>query len=138
MPGARLERTGGSVTSVRFNIPGEPAPKGSKNLGRNGQLYEQSKSLPDFQRRARIALAGAAELVPPYRLHVAFVCQRPKASKFNWPVRGDADKFVRALGDELQRAGVITDDKHIISIQADKIYGSEAKTRGYVETIKGY
>ena len=136
MPGRKTGRTGESVTLVRFSIPGEPAPKGSKSVSRSGHLYEQSRFLPAWQKAAAGALSG--ELAPPYRVRVTFVCERPKSSKFNWPVRGDLDKYLRALGDALQSSGVISDDKHVLRWDAVKLYGTSPRAYGYVESIKGY
>ena len=138
MPAQGIERTGRSVTLVRFSIPGEPVPKGSKSVSRSGHMYEQSKYLQPWQKRAAIALEGVSQLSPPYRVHVVFVCERPKTSKWNWPVRGDLDKYERALGDVLQSAGVVADDKHILAWDAVKLYGTTPRSYGYVETIEGY
>lgn len=121
---------------VRFSIPGEPAPKGSKSVSRSGHMYEVSRHLPAWQKKAAECLSGQVD--PPYRVQVVFVCERPKSSKFNWPVRGDLDKYQRALGDSLQSSGVITDDKHILAWDAVKLYGSTPRAYGYVETIEGY
>ena len=107
-------------------------------MSRSGHMYEQSRYLPGWNKAAIKALAGSLSLDPPYRVHAAFVCERPKTSKWNWPVRGDLDKYQRALGDALQAAGVIADDKHIIQWEPVKLYGAVPRTYGYVETIKGY
>lgn len=138
MPARRPEPIGRSVTIVRFDIPGEPAPKGSKSVSRSGHMYEQSRYLPGWNKAAIKALAGSLSLDGPYRVRAVFMCERPKSSKFNWPVRGDLDKYQRALGDALQSAAVITDDKHILSWDAVKLYGAVPRTYGYVESIKGY
>lgn len=128
---------------ARFDIPGEPAPKGSKSVSRSGHMYEQSRYLQPWQKRAAEALRGLPSLDPPYRVQVVFVCERPKSSKWNWPVRADTDKYIRALGDSLQAArdgepGVIVDDKHILAWDAVKLYGTTPRAYGYVETIEGY
>lgn len=145
MQGAGIARTGGSATSapadrqsVRFSIPGEPAPKGSKNVSRSGHVYEQSKRLIEWRKTASEVLAGHPQLAPPYRVTVTFVCQRPKQPSYNWPARGDLDKFQRAVGDVLESTGVLVNDAHIIDWRAVKIYGREPRTYGVVETIEGY
>ena len=138
MPEVKHERTGRSAISVRFSIPGEPAPKGSKSVSRSGHMYEQSRYLPGWNKAAIKALADSVSLEPPYRVKATFVCERPKTSKWNWPVRGDLDKYQRALGDALQAAGVIADDKHIIQWEPVKLYGTVPRTYGCVETVEGY
>lgn len=122
---------------VDFEIPGRPAPKGSRATGRrkDGSVftYEQNKRVGPWMRMAEEILTGQAELKPPYHLHVSFIYERPKKGKYDYPAQGDLDKCVRSLCDSLEASGVIENDKFVLRIDAEKFYGPKEMTRGYVE-----
>ena len=122
---------------VEFEIPGRPAPKGSRAVGfrKDGSVYtrEQNKRVGPWMKMAEQILAGQRKLDPPYHLHVVFVYEKPKKPKYEFPPQGDLDKLVRAVGDSLQAAEIISDDKFILRIDAEKFYGPKEMTRGYVE-----
>jgi Holliday junction resolvase RusA-like endonuclease len=122
---------------VEFEIPGRPAPKGSRATGRrkDGSVftYEQNKRVGPWMKLAQELLAGNPELSPPYHLHVVFVYERPKKSKYDYPAQGDLDKCVRSLCDALEASGIVQNDKFVLRIDAEKFFGPKEMTRGYVE-----
>lgn len=126
---------------VEFQIPGRPAPKGSRAVGfrKDGSVYtrEQNKRVGPWMRAAEEALSGNLELEPPYRVHIAFVFERPKNPKYDFPPQADLDKLCRALLDAAQKSNppLIVDDKFVLHLEAEKFYGPKELTRGWVEEI---
>ena len=124
---------------VDFEIPGRPAPKGSRATGRrkDGRVfsYEQNKRVAPWMAMATDILTGEPELQPPYKLHAVFVYERPKKPKYEFPPSGDLDKILRSLCDALTKSQVIADDRFIIEIEAKKFYGPKETTRGWVEEL---
>lgn len=124
---------------VDFEIPGRPAPKGSRASGRrkDGSVfsYEQNKRVGPWMRMAEDLLTGEQNLEPPYLVHVMFVYERPKKPKYEFPASGDIDKTCRALLDALVKAGVLLDDRFVLKLEASKCYGPKEMTRGWVEEL---
>lgn len=126
---------------VEFEILGRPAPKGSRAIGfrKDGTAYtrEQSKRVGPWMRIAEEALSGHPTLTPPYRVHLAFVFERPKKPKYDFPPQADLDKLCRAFCDAAQKSNppLIEDDKFVLHIEAEKFYGPKELTRGWVEEI---
>lgn len=128
----------------RFDIPGKAAPKGSRVSGvtKTGVRYNR-----EANPRVQLWMSHAKDVLReqaaeqrhvtftkdmPLTLRVAFVVERPKKATYEYPPQGDTDKFVRAVGDALQAAGVVEDDAQIVRIEAEKLYGSVSCTRGYL------
>lgn len=125
-----------SHTPINFLVEGRPAPQGSKNAyvrGGRAVMVEASKFLPAW----RLAVTGAARqslmasesLTPfsvPVRLVVRFFIERPKTTKYeHYPAgKPDLDHYVRAVGDALTQAGVLSDDSLICEIVAKKLWAS--------------
>ena len=128
----------------KFDIPATAVPKGSRRSGtrKDGSRYsyESNPAVPVFMRLAKLALVKQAaeqrhttyEKAVPLVLRVAFVVERPKNPSYDYPPQGDTDKRARAICDVLQAAGVIADDTQIVRLEAEKMYGAEARTYGYV------
>lgn len=111
-----------------FWVDGVPAAKGSRTQKRmpdgRVQSWEQNKGVEPWMRAVVAAIGHYATihgaLPHPYRIEIDFYMPRPASSKYAWPVKGDIDKLERATLDGLQKAGVITDDKHVIDLHSRK------------------
>ena len=113
---------------ISFWVPGDPAAKGSRTQKHtpSGKVmsWEQNKGVPRWMKAVEAETAlwptvnGTME--PPYRVQLDFKVVRPKKPTFDWPVKGDLDKFVRATLDAMQKSGLISDDKHVVDLSASK------------------
>ena len=128
--------------SVEFVAHGLAGPKGSRNVSKNGKTYEQSRIATQWTqdvalqtRSAMIRYQLPKALAPPYSVGIAFVFPYPKSPTWEWPTKGDLDKLVRATLDGLQQGGLVTEDKHVISLFAQKRWGDDARATIRVETI---
>ena len=131
-----------------FDIPGRPAPKGSRVSGvtKSGVRFnrESNPRVGEWMKLAvehldREALLQRWHTVPkdiPLVLSVVFTIEQPKNPRYTFPPSGDTDKFVRALGDALQhrtaQLPILTDDAQIVRVEAEKRYGASSSTRGTV------
>lgn len=141
-----------------FEIPGRPAPKGSRVSGvtRSGVRFnrESNPRVGGWMKLAvehldREALLQRWETVPkevPLVLRVVFTFERPRKATYSYPPAGDLDKYVRAASDALvggsgARGGnsryaaqlpIISDDSQLVEIHAEKRYGASSSTRGTV------
>jgi Holliday junction resolvase RusA-like endonuclease len=132
------------VKYLRLEIPGRPAPKGSRTFGRrkDGSIYNRESSS-----RSSDWMKGAAEIIrqqargrtlePPYRVAVTFTFLPPKKGSA-WPVQGDLDKYCRnaldAAGGAL-KTGPLVDDRHVIELVASKEYGSVEQTTLHIWSL---
>lgn len=130
---------------LRFTIPGEPAPKGSRTVGKrkDGTVYTRPASKHEKPWRTMAAQAlwvtanrqGVKFTAEPIRLTVCFAFKRPHRPKREWPTRIDVDKALRNLFDALVEAGVVPDDKHIVRVDMLKCFvEGQPHTTGVVET----
>lgn len=124
-------RAGGAV--IALIVKGHPAPKGSRTVGhrKDGTHYTRPASSSEhgwIEAVAQTAMWRASQAdelpEPPYEVTLSFYVERPKRPKYPWPTRGDADKLARAVIDGLVRGGVLTDDRHVVRIVADKQYAT--------------
>lgn len=122
-------------------VEGIPAPQGSKRHVGGGRMIEMSKKLPAWRKAIEKALQEAAgddfpTFQPPIRVTAHFYLPRPKRSRYEGPYAApDVDKLQRALGDCLQRAGIVTDDSHITSWRADKAWSTRTGARIVIEQL---
>lgn len=110
-------------------IEGEPAPQGSKSVGRNGQLYESSKKVAPWRR----AVANAVKTITfdqfdqPVEVWATFYLTRPRSVKRLLPhVPPDLDKLERGLNDALTQAGVWVDDSLVVRAHSQKFYADNS------------
>jgi Holliday junction resolvase RusA-like endonuclease len=111
------------------SVPGKPVPKGSRVSGvtKTGVRFnrESNPAVAPYMRRLEKAfrdeLGDEGELSPPYAVDVVFYFDAPRTP--TWPRSSDADKLLRSVGDSLTKAGVISDDRHIVEISGRKAYG---------------
>ena len=130
---------------LMFFAPGTPAPQGSKVRTRYG-MRESSKRVGPWREVVTQAAAMAADeafmvrpLVPPYDVEFRFLIKRPKRTRAVFPVAptvGDLDKLVRAVGDALTQAGVIEDDRHIVTLASSKRWAHADEEPGVIVTVR--
>jgi crossover junction endodeoxyribonuclease RusA len=124
---------------LTIDVSGDPASQGSHSVI-NGRIVQVNSSK---HKRWRNAVVFAAldlideDWVPidePVELSVIFYLPRPKTATREFPaVMPDLDKLIRAVGDSLTTAGIISDDSRIIAIHAQKLY---ADARGVGAVIR--
>ena len=124
---------------LTIDVSGDPASQGSHSVI-NGRIVQVNSTK---HKRWRNAVVFAAldlideDWVPidePVELSVIFYLPRPKTATREFPsVMPDLDKLIRAVGDSLTTAGIISDDSRIIAIHAQKLY---ADARGVGAVIK--
>ena len=128
---------------IQVFIPGHPKAQGSKRAFSHGGktvMVEMSKDLKPWRQAIATRFSEAREdvqLVGPIGVRVVFFFNRPashygsgrnagfvKNSAPRWrDAAPDLDKLQRALFDGLVMSGVIRDDRYIVSVHADKVYG---------------
>ena len=125
-----------------FFVEGIPAPQGSKTAfvrGRRAVLVETSKKLPAWRKQiedtARREYAGDP-IDRPVRVAVDFFMPKPQKPRFEWPATApDLDKLCRAIGDGLEKGGVLRNDSRIIHWEARKFYAEAPDETGAHITI---
>jgi Holliday junction resolvase RusA-like endonuclease len=129
---------------ISFTVYGQPAPAGSKTIGRGkqGQTFvrdSSKRSYPwkrDVAQAAGIAMQGRTLLDGPLHVEIYFYVPRPKghfgarglrpSAPEHPTVKPDVLKLARAVEDAL--AGVIyRDDAQIVSEVLGKRYGEPAR-----------
>ena len=119
-----------------FEVFGEPAPKGSRTMGlrKNGTVYTRPAHPREKTWTQAVALV-CADLTPldgPYEVQVKFRFTSPAKPKYKYPSRTDIDKLCRSTLDGIVNGGLITDDRHITRLVAQKEYGTE----GCIVTVR--
>lgn len=148
------------MTSVRFFVPGEPAPGGSKKIIPNRKtgrpiIVEDCKRTASWRRSVALAARRAWPGHPldgPLSLHVIFLRQRPKthfrtsggkqtAEVKDWAARElpttkpDTTKLLRSTEDAL--TGIVwRDDAQVIEQAAAKAFGPEPGALVIISTIE--
>lgn len=135
----------GLLSHVSFFVPGRPIQQGSKNLGRQGQMYDSAGPKLKVWRQA-IGWACVDKMPPtgPFsgaiELYVEFFFMRPRSHlKKNGGLRShapyyltskpDLDKLVRAVLDGLSGAAY-EDDSQVRHIFAEKNCVTEISQEG--------
>lgn len=118
----------GASQPVHLLVAGRIAPKGSRTLGvrRDGSRYSRPAS-PHEQDwteavavEARVARPRVGTLLPPYLVWLGFRFAAPARPTHTWPSRLDVDKAARAVLDGLVRGGLLADDRHVVTLVAQK------------------
>lgn len=107
IPEPEPEPTGLTVT---FFAPGVPQTKGSKSIGRHGQLYESGAGL---LKEWMNSIAWAAKFAK-----VTFTSEMQLFVRTDFKVArniGDGDKLTRAVWDALQAVEMIHNDNQIVA-----------------------
>lgn len=107
-----------------FTVPGTPVPKGSKNVGRYGQVYEQGGA------RLKEWLNLVAQVSMLHRRNALF--DRDCGVDLIFRVRriGDVDKLARGVLDGLQQGGLLSDDKHVVWLSVERERAASPKEVG--------
>ena len=135
---------------LAVTLPGRARPQGSMQLSRDPRTgKELSKYAQETVNHRNLvvgvlqqAWVGQAALVGPVAVWCRFTFTRPKSHfgtgrnvevlKVGAPVfmssMPDADKLLRLVNDALTIAGVIDDDKQIVVMRGEKVYGERAGT----------
>jgi crossover junction endodeoxyribonuclease RusA len=124
---------------LTIDVSGDPASQGSHSVI-NGRIVQVNSAKHKKWRNAVVFAALdliGEDWVPidePVELSVIFYLPRPKTATREFPaVMPDLDKLIRAVGDSLTTAGIISDDSRIIAIHAQKLY---ADSRGVGAVIR--
>lgn len=129
------------MASVHFTVPGIPAPKGSRIVGRrkNGSLYTRPASKNEKAWTQAVATVASAYrhkgVEAPYGVACVFYLPRPKKPAHDHPTRGDIDKFVRSTLDGLTEGGLIVDDRHVVGLSAEKRWADAEHPSGAVVVV---
>jgi Holliday junction resolvase RusA-like endonuclease len=119
--------------AVLFTVLGTPAPKGSRIVGRRRDGSTYTRPAAKGEKAWVEAVAAEARtfdpLEAPYTIAVFFRLPRPMRPAHEWPTRGDLDKFVRATLDGLTLGGLISDDRHVVQLVAEKAW-ADAESAG--------
>jgi Holliday junction resolvase RusA-like endonuclease len=127
---------------IHVRAVGRPAPKGSRNLARDtsGRMYSWPASKHEKPWVEEVARAGREARrhfqIPeaPYEVELLLLIPEPK--KHNpWPSQHDLDKLARAVIDGLVQAGVMSDDRHVTRMIAQKRWASDADP-GVLATVR--
>lgn len=132
-----------------INVPGVPAPQGSKSAfirgGRAVVVEGSSKTGRDAQRAWRTAVTLEAiavrlesdAIAGPVDVKVAFTMPRPRSApkKLHWAAKKpDLDKLLRSTLDGLTDSGIFVDDSQVVQLFATKALSNDGTT-GAVITI---
>lgn len=127
---------------ISFYIRGEPAPQGSKTAfvrGRRAVLVETSKKLPTWRKQIEDTAQNEYKGEPidqPVKVTVDFFMPKPQKPRFEWPATApDLDKLQRAIGDGLEKGGVLRNDSRIVHWEARKFYANTPEEMGAHITI---
>lgn len=117
---------------ITFWIDGVPASQGSKKHVGRGIMVEANKQLPAWRKaiedKAREIHKGEP-IDQPVIVRADFFLPKPKKPRWLVPATAlDTDKLQRALGDGLEKGGVLKNDARIVTWVATKHYATDGKT----------
>jgi Holliday junction resolvase RusA-like endonuclease len=141
--------------TLRVRVDGHPQGQGRISGGglrqsKAGKLFHQpsyhsNRAKLDPWRAAIVEATGKAMVdqhVPdpldgPLYLQAEFHMPRGKTVKRLWPTTTpDLDHLLRALGDALTKAGAVTDDARIVTVQITKRYADGPLDPGVTFTLR--
>lgn len=128
---------------VNLTLPGIPQQQGSKTRANTGHMYEANKNLAPWRADAIAAMQqtySGPKITDPVLIDATFMFPRPRSHygtgrnhgtvKTSAPIMKatlpDLDKLQRAVGDALTQAGVIEDDRLIVTWHARKCWTTAA------------
>lgn len=117
---------------ITFWIDGLPASQGSKRHVGRGIMIEANKQLPAWRKaiedEAREIHKGEP-IDQPVIVRADFFLPKPKRPRWLVPATAlDLDKLQRALGDGLEKGGVLKNDARIVTWVATKHYAKDGRT----------
>lgn len=113
---------------ISFRVFGRPVQQGSKDIGPQGQLREAAKGLGVWRDLVQLEAmrerrnVGHTTFTGAVEVRMIFFVPVP-ASPIDpdFPIGPpDLDKYIRAVGDAMTKAGIYTDDSRIVRIVAEK------------------
>ena len=123
---------------ITLRVDGEPAPQGSKSVGRHGGVYEKSRKVAPWRAAIRAATLaqGSPFVTGAVDVSIVFILPRPaghyrtgrnshmlKDSAPRLPMtRPDLDKLARSTLDGLKEAKVYGDDGQVVEMGVRKRY----------------
>lgn len=130
------------MSDLSFFVPGKAAPQGSKRHVGKGRLVEMSKDLPAWRKAvtavAKAAHLGAEPIDGPVSVALTVYVEKPRTTKFlAYPAGSpDLDKYQRAVGDALEKAGVLTNDARIVHWDPWKRWATPETPPGALITVQ--
>lgn len=102
-------------------------------------MIESSKTLPAWRKQIEDTAQNEYKGEPidrPVRVAVDFFMPKPQKPRFEWPATApDLDKLQRAIGDGLEKGGVLRNDSRIVHWEARKFYANTPEEMGAHITI---
>ena len=124
---------------ITFWIDGNPGSQGSKRHVGNGRLVESDKKLPAWRKAIETTVAELHKGEPidePVIVRADFYLPKPKKPRWLTPATTlDTDKLQRALGDGMEKGGLLRNDARIITWVATKHYAKD-RTGCQVTVVK--
>ena len=124
---------------ITFWVDGIPASQGSKRHVGNGRLIESDKKLPAWRKAIESTVAELRKGEPidePVIVRADFYLPQPKKPRWLTPATAlDTDKLQRALGDGMEKGGLLRNDARIITWVATKHYAKD-RTGCQVTVVK--
>ena len=124
---------------ITFWVDGLPASQGSKRHVGNGRLVESDKKLPAWRKAIETTVAELHKGDPidePVIVRADFYLPKPKKPRWWVPATAlDTDKLQRALGDGMEKGGLLRNDARIITWVATKHYAKD-RTGCQVTVVK--
>ena len=124
---------------ITFWVDGLPASQGSKRHVGNGRLIESDKKLPAWRKAIETTVAKLHKGEPidePVIVRADFYLPKPKKPRWLTPATAlDTDKLQRALGDGMEKGGLLRNDARIITWVATKHY-AKGRTGCQVTVVK--
>lgn len=132
VPGTPAPQAGNKKVTLR--IYGEPKPQGSlKHVGR-GIMVPANKDMNKWRDHVEETLRNSWTrdvLDQAISVSAAFYLTKPKRPRFIQPATAyDADKLARAVGDAMEKSGVIKNDARICQWQIEKHYANHENPPG--------
>jgi crossover junction endodeoxyribonuclease RusA len=120
--------------SLTLWVPGTPVPQGSMRSPAAGVVLHNSPEVLSWRQAIGYACNEKWHEAPidlPVRLRLWFYFKRPQRPQHPAfaSTAADVDKLVRAVGDALQEARVLTNDARIVAVEAEKRWVATTGTR---------
>ena len=124
---------------ITFWVDGLPAAQGSKKHVGRGIMIEANKNLPAWRKAIETTVAELHKGEPidePVIVRADFYLPKPKKPRWLVPATAlDTDKLQRALGDGMEKGGLLRNDARIITWVATKHYAKD-RTGCQVTVVK--
>ena len=134
-----MGRNRGYNPVITFWVDVLPAAQGSKKHVGRGLMVEANKNLPAWRKAIETTVAELHKGEPidePVIVRADFYLPKPKKPRWLTPATAlDTDKLQRALGDGMEKGGLLRNDARIITWVATKHYAKD-RTGCQVTVVK--